>query len=84
MSLLATDNNRFKVNQWEPELHSIIPIGGTVGSSLEVELRGKYLEGTYATWLGHNTFKAQPVLVEPADLIPTEDQSEKISIIIPC
>ena len=54
-------------------------MGGSVGSSLEVELRGKYLEGTYATWLGHNTFKAKLVLVEPADLIPTEDQSEKIS-----
>ena len=79
LSLLATDNNRFKVNQWEPELHSIIPIGGTVGSSLEVELRGKYLEGTYATWLGHNTFKAKLVLVEPTDLIPTEAQSKNLS-----
>ena len=79
MSLLATDNNRFKVNQWEPELHSIIPMGGSVGASLEVELRGKYLEGTYATWLGHNTFKAKLVLVEPTDLIPTEAQSENLS-----
>ena len=34
----------------EPEIISIFPLGGRPGTALEVEIRGKTLDGTYAIW----------------------------------
>ncbi len=64
-SALATDPDRFKKNLSEPELHTLVPLGGEVGSTLEVEVQGKFLAGAYAAWLSHGSFEARVKSVEP-------------------
>ena len=77
ISVWATDDNRFKINKSEPELHSVVPIGGRVGSSLEVEVRGKYLAGTYAAWLSHDSFQAKIKSVEVLEPSAAGDVAKK-------
>ena len=75
--VLATDDDRFKINKSEPELHSVVPSGGRVGSSLAVEVRGKYLAGTYATWLSHDSFQAKVKSVEVVKPPASGDAAKK-------
>jgi hypothetical protein len=41
--------------QAAPKVLSLFPLGGQRGTSVEVEVRGAGLEGTYAVWLGPGT-----------------------------
>ena len=61
---LAADTGRLKPSYSEPELHTLAPLGGRVGSSLAVEIRGKFLDGAYAAWLSHDAFEARVKSVE--------------------
>ena len=61
---LAADTDRLKQSYSEPELHTLAPLGGRVGSSLAVEVRGKFLDGAYAAWLSHDAFEARVKSVE--------------------
>ena len=63
---LAADTDRLKQSYSEPELHTLAPLGGQVGSSLEVEVRGKFLAGASAAWMGHDAFEARVKSVEVA------------------
>jgi hypothetical protein len=61
---LAADTDRLKQSYSEPELHTLAPLGGRVGSSLAVEVRGKFLDGAYAAWLSHDAFEVRVKSVE--------------------
>jgi len=65
----------------EPELHSLGPLGGAVGSEVEVEIKGKYLAGTYAAWFGSEMLQAtvkSVVAVEPPSKdVPVNDDGPK-------
>ena len=61
---LAADTDRLKQSYSEPELHTLAPLGGRVGSSLEVEVRGKFLDGAHAAWMRHDAFEARVKSVE--------------------
>jgi hypothetical protein len=41
--------------QAAPKVLSVFPLGGQRGTSVEVEVQGTGLEGTYAVWLGPGT-----------------------------
>ncbi len=52
----------------EPELVSIFPLGGSQGSLVHIEIRGRNLEGTYATWSDIPGLKARIQEIEPIAL----------------
>ncbi len=76
-SALATDPDRFKKNLSEPELHTVVPLGGKVGSTLEVEVRGKFLGGAYAAWMSHDSFEVQVKSVAPLEAEGGENPQPK-------
>ena len=54
----------------DPELISLFPLGGQQGTILEVEIRGKSLDGAYAVWLNTEGIKAR---VQGVDEIEFKD-----------
>lgn len=62
---LAAGADRPKPSYSEPELHTLAPLGGSVGSSLEVEVRGKFLAGAHAAWMEHDAFEVRVKSVAP-------------------
>lgn len=58
----------------EPELTSLFPLGGSLGTRVEVEIRGERLDGANAIWFGDEGLKAQIIKVEEIELsIPAEN-----------
>ena len=43
-----------------PKVDSVFPLGGQRGTTVEVEVRGTGLKGTYAVWLGPGTGRESP------------------------
>ena len=58
----------------DPELISLFPLGGQQGTILEVEIRGKSLDGAYAVWLDPQGLKAR---VKGVDEIEFKDFDRK-------
>lgn len=56
----------------EPEVISVFPPGGMPGGKLEVEIRGKTLEGAYALWSEDGDFTAHVTKVEEIQPIKKE------------
>ncbi len=64
--------------QAEPELTSVFPMGARVGSAVEVEIRGKNLQGTYSVWSSSKGFKAKVEKVEEiVDELPKDEKEEE-------
>jgi hypothetical protein len=51
-----------------PELSSVFPIGGAQGTTLQVEIRGKNLEGSYAIWFDKPGLKTAIKQIQQVDL----------------
>ena len=73
---LAAGADRPKPSYSEPELHTLVPLGGRAGSSLEVEVRGKFLAGAHAAWMDHDAFDVRVKSVEPV-AAPDAEGDEK-------
>jgi hypothetical protein len=58
----------------EPEIISIFPLGGQRSSVVQVEVRGKGLEGAYAAWLTTEGLRAEVKKVE--EVKPAEGKKE--------
>ena len=69
---LAAGSDQVEPSYTEPELHTLVPLG----SSLEVEVRGKFLAGAHAAWMGHDAFEARVESVEPVTPL-SSDGDEK-------
>src|SRR2546428_4882715 len=52
----------------EPQIASTFPLGGRQGSTFEVKIRGKSLDGTYGVWFDCDSLKAEVKRVEEIDL----------------
>ena len=83
LPLRAADGG--EVAQGQPELVYLFPLGGQRGTTLEVEVRGKYLDGTQGVWNDGETLKARVKgveVVEPpvdeAEEAPAESEEPKI------
>ena len=48
----------------EPKLLSVFPAGGQRGSTVQVEVRGNFLEKTYAAWFESGQFEVRFLKVE--------------------
>ena len=57
----------------EPAVLSLFPLGAQQGQSLEVEMRGRNLEGTYAIWSNTTGLKVRVEKVEEIELQEKED-----------
>lgn len=82
-SLMPLFGAEAKKGPTEPELQSLVPIGGAIGSEVEVEIKGKYLAGTYAAWFGREMLQATVKSVQvvepssPKDVPVGDDGSKK-------
>ncbi|MSO23073.1 MAG: hypothetical protein EXQ58_07445 [Acidobacteria bacterium] len=52
----------------DPEVTSVFPLGGNPGTTVEAEVRGKFLDGAYAIWFDDESLKAQVKKVEEVEL----------------
>ncbi|MBM3800856.1 MAG: hypothetical protein FJW26_00945 [Acidimicrobiia bacterium] len=68
--------DRIEKSHGEPEVRTIFPMGGNPGTTVEVEIRGKYLEGTYAVWFGGERVQAKVKKVEEVELREGEFESK--------
>jgi hypothetical protein len=69
--------NSLMAQRMEPQLISLFPLGGKLGSSFEVRIRGQNLEGAYAAWFDCEAIKAEVKIVEEVDLDQTEEPQAK-------
>jgi hypothetical protein len=51
-----------------PQIVSIFPAGGRLGSSLEVQIKGTGLNGVYSAWFGAEKIRGQVTKLEPIQL----------------
>jgi len=61
----------------EPELLSVFPLGGRQGTTFEVEVRGRALEGVSAAWFQCNDLKATIKKVEEFEQAPIAKGSKE-------
>jgi hypothetical protein len=59
----------------EPRLLSVYPFSGKLGSTVEVEIRGNWLEGNLAVWFGERDLQAQVRSMEKAKDVPKPKMS---------
>jgi len=51
----------------EPQLNSVLPLGGTTGTSFEIEIHGRNLEGAQTVWFDCNELRASIHRIETGD-----------------
>ena len=61
----------------EPELVSLFPLGARRGSTVEVEIRGKGLDGAYAAWWSTQDVQCRLVAVEEVQETDEKKKTEK-------
>ena len=61
----------------EPELVSLFPLGARRGSTVEVEIRGKALDGAYAAWWSTQDVQCRLVAIEEVQETDEKKKTEK-------
>lgn len=61
----------------EPQIVSLFPLGGQQGTTFQVKIRGKSLEGAYGVWFDCDRLKAEVEKVEEIDLEEKEEGKPK-------
>lgn len=61
----------------DPEVIHIFPLGGQPGTSVEIEIQGRNLEGAHALWADTETIQGRVVRVEPGSARMKEGRKVK-------